>query len=225
MWDLDALFKTETVLDSYKSSTRTSLYGKISTVIWKQLSIQVLFGFISAILSFTPPFFLNKIITSLHCVQDPSGLLFLAAMLVCSVAKAVIDGQMVFFSNSVFHRTKDRFACACCSCWRNLRKDFETSDGWFLFTQSSSDETTQGKIVTLMSVDTEQIREFMSYLHDNLVRLPLSVLLAFGGLVVLLGWQAAGVGLGTLVVLGPLTSWLASVANSLQLQVMNVRTA
>lgn len=78
--------------------------------------------------------------------------------------------------------------------------DAEAGENVPLLDSSSKDPTaekpeqqklaSQGKIVTLMSVDTESLRTFACYLHEDIVRLPLSVILTFAGLFALLRWSA-----------------------------------
>lgn len=60
---------------------------------------------------------------------------------------------------------------------------------------------------------------YNSYTHDDLVRLPISTVLAFVGLLFLLGWSAFA-GLGTLLIMGPATTWLSKKANDLQTELM-----
>ena len=60
---------------------------------------------------------------------------------------------------------------------------------------------------------------YYSYTHDDLVRLPISTVLAFVGLLFLLGWSAFA-GLGTLLIMGPATTWLSKKANDLQTELM-----
>jgi ABC-type multidrug transport system fused ATPase/permease subunit len=78
--------------------------------------------------------------------------------------------------------------------------------------QSSSvddEQASLGKIVTLMSVDTEQIRIMISYCQDVLVSLPFSFVIALSSLCLILGLSALA-GVAVMLLIGPLTTYIGS---------------
>jgi ABC-type multidrug transport system fused ATPase/permease subunit len=76
-----------------------------------------------------------------------------------------------------------------------------------------------GKIVTLMSVDSERIRSFMSYSHDLVIQQPLGIVIALVGLFAVLG-PAAITGIVMILAIGPLGTMLGNLIGRLQEQLM-----
>ncbi|KAJ3042391.1 hypothetical protein HDV00_007347 [Rhizophlyctis rosea] len=83
----------------------------------------------------------------------------------------------------------------------------------------TSDSASLGKIVTLMSVDTERLQSFVSYAHRLVLELPISIVLAVGGLFYVLGWSAM-VGLGVLCLGTVGGGWVGSRIGKVQEVVM-----
>ncbi|KAJ3322266.1 hypothetical protein HDV06_003159, partial [Boothiomyces sp. JEL0866] len=71
---------------------------------------------------------------------------------------------------------------------------------------NETENASLGKIVTLMSVDTNKIRNFLAYSHDCLTGMPLSVIISITSLYLVLGWSAF-VGVALIIVLSPLSSY------------------
>jgi ABC-type multidrug transport system fused ATPase/permease subunit len=66
-----------------------------------------------------------------------------------------------------------------------------------------------GKIVTLMSVDAEQIRNFLSYFQDCFISLPISLIISLTSLYFVLGWSSLG-GIGIMLIISPLSGLIGS---------------
>lgn len=88
---------------------------------------------------------------------------------------------------------------------------------------SSDDENghaSLGKIVTLMSVDTERIRAFLSYSQDCFVSQPLSIVVALVSLFFVLGWSALA-GVIMILAIGPIGSYLGNMISVVQEDMMS----
>lgn len=282
MWEMKECDQSSICLRKYniaKLKTK-SVYKRLLHVVGRLLTFQIACGFNTSILSFAGPFFLNRIV---NWIQKPDNSIFgawiyLFALFICAVLKAINDGQMYFTGRRVglqirailvgeiYEKSLKRAMTAggaasskvsstdkeekeeleknnnsntddnddedATETDKLLPNDSENQDKSAstaaadedkkkkeVSSSTSSSDASQGKIVTLMSVDTESIRTFVSYLHDDIIRLPLSTILAFTGLLLLLGWSALA-GLGTLLVMGPLTAYLSKRANDLQTELM-----
>ncbi|KAJ3291882.1 hypothetical protein HK104_005738 [Borealophlyctis nickersoniae] len=71
-----------------------------------------------------------------------------------------------------------------------LSSSSSTSDASTKLSEPDEGAASLGKIVTLMSVDAERLREFVSYAHRLVLETPISVGLALSGLFFVLGWSA-----------------------------------
>ncbi|KAJ3384810.1 hypothetical protein HDU92_003409 [Lobulomyces angularis] len=176
----------------------------------------------------------------------PWGLLI--SLFSCSVLKAINDGQMFFLGRRVGLRLRSilvgeiyskalRRAMTAGAAIATEEVMEENPDAELTADDVKEEEkekllkekvaseepvkqqASQGKIVTLMSTDTENLRTFFSYLHDALIRLPLSVIISFVALYLLMGWSAF-IGLGVLIVLAPLTAYVSKIANDIQTDLM-----
>lgn len=77
------------------------------------------------------------------------------------------------------------------------------------------EKASTGKIVTLMSVDTERICIFLSYMHDVGLRIPVSIIISVTGLILVLGWPAL-VGILVTIVMGTISLLLGKYIIKLQ---------
>ncbi|KAJ3201545.1 Canalicular multispecific organic anion transporter 1, partial [Clydaea vesicula] len=78
-----------------------------------------------------------------------------------------------------------------------------------------------GKIVTLISVDTEDLRQFLSFLYSWSLGVPLSAVLSFIGLWMLVGYATLA-GVGTLLLIAPLTTYLTKRAFHITNEMMEI---
>ncbi|KAH6566012.1 hypothetical protein BASA60_009663 [Batrachochytrium salamandrivorans] len=200
LWDLVDSDKSSVLIEKYnaikKDHPNRSLLTNIFGVVYLQIPFQFSCAILSSILGFSGPLFLFLIISH---IQDPSkgpstdAWVYLLGLFGCTAAKSIIDGQMYFIGRRVGTRIRSILVAEL------YTKSLRRAQGASASTEDSSDsengqQASLGKIVTLMSVDTERIRMFVSYSHQMLIEEPLSALLALSGLFVVLGWSAfAGV--------------------------------
>ncbi|KAJ8331529.1 Transporter of the ATP-binding cassette (ABC) [Batrachochytrium dendrobatidis] len=198
LWELIDDDKTALLMDQYnaikeRNPTRSLMYN-MTSVVYHHLFFQSSCAILSAVFGFAGPFFLFKIISH---IQDPANgpptqaWYYLISLFACTVAKSLIDGQMYFTGRRVGTRIRSILVAELYT--KSLRRAQGASS-----VDSTSEETdpqaSLGKIVTLMSVDTERIRMFVSYFHQMLIGEPLSAIIAIAGLFIVLGWSAfAGV--------------------------------
>lgn len=76
-----------------------------------------------------------------------------------------------------------------------------------------------GKIVTLMSVDTNRVLEFNCYAHQLLVCTPLSTIIAIGSLFAVLGWSAVS-SIILLLITSPLGGYIGKAISRIQEELM-----
>lgn len=120
------------------------------------LSKQFSYAFLSAFLAFSGPLFLNRILT---CIQSTKGerysaIYFIFALYISSVLKASSDGQIYFNGRRVGTHIRSILVGEIYK--KSLRRVQNASS-------SGDDQNASiGKVVTLMSVDTERIRNVYS---------------------------------------------------------------
>ena len=69
-----------------------------------------------------------------------------------------------------------------------------------------NNSATVGKIVSLMSSDTNSLRYFLTDIHSIIIDIPLSCFISISGLLYLMGTPALA-GLVVIIVSGPISSW------------------
>ncbi|KAI8919432.1 P-loop containing nucleoside triphosphate hydrolase protein [Powellomyces hirtus] len=183
----------------HHASLLASLYHLVRT----EFLTQTAYAFVSAVLSFSGPFFLNRI---LNHVSHPKGtaaplegLAYATALLVCSVVRAVCDGQVFFTGRRI--GTRVRAVVIGQVYAKALRRRATAPD--------ADDETasaTTGQITNLMAVDTAKILEVSCYLI-YFWAYPLQIVICTTLLVVVLGWPALA-GIAVMVAVLPVGGYL-----------------
>ncbi|TPX57540.1 hypothetical protein PhCBS80983_g03764 [Powellomyces hirtus] len=183
----------------HHASLLASLYHLVRT----EFLTQTAYAFVSAVLSFSGPFFLNRI---LNHVSQPKGtaaplegLAYATALLVCSVVRAVCDGQVFFTGRRI--GTRVRAVVIGQVYAKALRRRATAPD--------ADDETasaTTGQITNLMAVDTAKILEVSCYLI-YFWAYPLQIVICTTLLVVVLGWPALA-GIAVMVAVLPVGGYL-----------------
>ncbi|KAL2917396.1 Transporter of the ATP-binding cassette (ABC) [Polyrhizophydium stewartii] len=230
LWELVPGDTTDALMEQYNAvraarPTR-SLLRNILAVTYLHILFQAVCALLSSILGFAGPFFLFMIVTH---IQDPSNgpasgaWVHLVGLFVASAAKTIIDGQMYFAGRRVGTRFRSILVAELYT--KSLRRaqgvSTQTigSDSDSIKAEGDNDDddsqASLGKIVTLMSVDTERIRLFVSYSHQILIEEPLSVILALAGLFSVLGWSAAA-GIAMILIISPLATRLGKAIGRLQ---------
>ncbi|KAJ3301013.1 hypothetical protein HDU76_005897, partial [Blyttiomyces sp. JEL0837] len=244
LWQLRSCDTTEYSLDNYykvsKVKGRSLLYRLVLSAIIP-FTIQYTCCAGTAILSFTMPFFMNRILAWLDSTDRniAIGWALLLAMFICNVSKAVIDGQNYFHSrrvgiqmgnilqSEIYNKAMRRPAGVAApkssgapvvdEAEGDKKQDAEKKEAEKK--DEEKEDATLGKIVTLMSVDTERFLDFMCYSHELMVNLPLSFTLAFIGLFQVLGVSALA-GVLSIVAIAPISTFLGSWVNKVQDQLM-----
>ncbi|KAJ3379229.1 hypothetical protein HDU92_006829 [Lobulomyces angularis] len=219
LWDLTKCDLSTEILAKFQAyDKKITIFRRLIKLTWVNLSFQAFGALVNTFLGFGDYFFLKKIVS---CIQNPEDTFFnayfyLAMMFIQGNVKTVSDGQMLHtgrrigmhfrsvLMNEIYEKALKREVIS-----ENKEED---GDNYF-------NRATHGKIVTLMSVDVEGIRSFVSGLHDNFIRLPLAIIIAFVSLLLVMGASAFGA-LFTLLLFGPLTSYLGRLLKSLQSKLM-----
>ena len=85
--------------------------------------------------------------------------------------------------------------------------------------QGNEEQASLGKIVTLMSVDTERILTFVCYAHQLMISTPLSILIAIGSLFFVLGWSALA-SIFILLITSPLGGYVGKTVSRIEEELM-----
>lgn len=96
--------------------------------------------------------------------------------------------------------------------FRRVNASSQGSDG-------KDEQASLGKIVTLMSVDTERILIFVCYAHQLMISTPFSILIAIGSLFFVLGWSAFA-SILILLVTSPLGGYVGKTVSRIEEELM-----
>jgi ABC-type multidrug transport system fused ATPase/permease subunit len=118
----------------------------------------------------------------------------LVSLVVFKVMGILVNGQLDFIGKRVATRTRVV-----------LSNEIYSKSLKIPSNRNSDDKASFGKIVTLMSVDTEQIREFLSYLQECFISFPLSLIISLFSLYAFLGWSSL-IGFAIIALIGPITA-------------------
>ncbi|KAJ3148342.1 hypothetical protein HDU86_007451 [Geranomyces michiganensis] len=176
-----------------------SLYHLVRRLVW----IQAAYAFVSSLLSFSGPFFLNRILAHVSQPKGTSsaieGILYAFALLVCSLVRAACDGQVYFNGRRIGLRVRAVVIGEVYS--KALRRRAIQGDA-----DDANASATTGQITNLMAVDTGKILESASYLI-YFWAYPLQIIICTTLLVILLGWPALA-GIGVMVTVAPIGGFL-----------------
>ncbi|KAJ3401839.1 hypothetical protein HDV05_000235, partial [Chytridiales sp. JEL 0842] len=166
--------------------------------------------------------FLNRILVWVQSEERDItlGLAYLIGLFLSNAVKALLDGQEYFHGRRVGLNVRSIIISEVYA--KSLRRaagvgsptKSDGADGG-----ASTSDTSVGKIVTLMSVDSERIREYCSYSHRLFVQYPIALAMSVTGLMYVLGPSALA-GLTIILVSGPVTAKLGGWMNKVQEQLM-----
>jgi ABC-type multidrug transport system fused ATPase/permease subunit len=206
MWELVDADRATSVLKYYYSKTNDSqsLGYKIWLINYPYILYQLTCTVIDCLLSFAGPFFLYHIVSRLQIpgYEKKELLVWLLGMLSCGVLRAVVFGQIYFTGRRVGNRTR---VVLIDELYRKSLHRVQGSGN-----EEDGEQASLGKIVTLMSVDTERVRTWLSYCHDCTIQMPISITISIVSLYFVLGWPAL-VGIALICVLGPVSTWLGKI--------------
>ncbi|KAJ2999430.1 hypothetical protein HDV02_002915 [Globomyces sp. JEL0801] len=210
IWGLIDEDKSEYVLAQYFASKNPnhSLAWNIFKITYPYVIYQFTCSLMDSFLAFAGPFFLYQIISIIQVkdIDRITILPYLFGLFACSCTKAIVDGQLYFTGRRAGTR------CRTILVAELYNKSLHRVQG----TSSDDDEgASLGKIVTLMSVDSERVRTFISYAHDMFIQVPVSIVISISSLFLVLGWSAF-VGIALIACLGPITTYLGKLVLAYQ---------
>ncbi|TPX33242.1 hypothetical protein SmJEL517_g03868 [Synchytrium microbalum] len=188
--DLSPEDKAENVDERFKQlrNPKHGLFYDLFRLAWRNLKVQMFFGFIcTPFLSFANPFFLNLIvgyIQSGYSSIDPVTVyLIVFGFFFFTFFRSAMDGQSFFYGRRVGLQVRTVLLNQVYQ--KALRRTVGRTG------KEGEENASVGKIVTLMSVDAERIRDFICYLHQ-FAAAPVQIALCLTALCLLLGPSALG---------------------------------
>ncbi|KAJ3097211.1 hypothetical protein HDU97_005074 [Phlyctochytrium planicorne] len=210
IWELDPSDQSSEVLKNFEAIQKKSktLFEAVFRYVFFQLAVIFISSIFVAVLGFSGPLFLNLIVKFLQKPEeaDPNtGYILLFALMACTAASALLDGYVWFMSRRVALRVRTILVSAIYT--KALRraagvgkdKGGEESDG----------KASIGKIVTIMSSDTERVVNLMFNIQRPLIITPLNIVLGIAFLLQVLGPSGLA-GLGVVLLSGPLAGYVSS---------------
>ena len=193
------------------SNPSDSLTWRIFKFCYPYIIYQNACSLISSFLQFSGPLFLLQIISALEIpdVDRKTIIPSLLGLFFCSVVQFIINGQVFFTGRRVGTRAR------IILIEELYTKSLHRVEGTGTSTSEGDEQASLGKIVTLMSVDTERIREFLCYIHDPIVHIPVIIAVSITSLFFVLGWSAIA-GVVVIVILGPISTWLGKLIIDIQ---------
>ncbi|KAI9354106.1 P-loop containing nucleoside triphosphate hydrolase protein [Zopfochytrium polystomum] len=217
LWQLRETDTAKAIVDRFRKYRKPgrSLLVTLILVVIKPLGIQYCAAFLTPIFMYAGPFFLNIILT---WFEDPNrslvhGWSILLCMLFVNFASAMSAGQQYFHGRRVGLTVSASLITELYA--KALRRPAGDAKPAEPKPAEEEEENSIGKIVTMMTVDVERIVSFVCYSHDPILNFPLSVILAFVGLYLVLGWTAM-TGVAVIAINGPLTGYLGSFMEEFQ---------
>ncbi|EGF79410.1 hypothetical protein BATDEDRAFT_25737 [Batrachochytrium dendrobatidis JAM81] len=226
IWALNPIDCSSSIIDRY-SRIRTrfkSLGFKLMLLTWQRFAMTTLFCLIGAILALAPPFFINRIVDFIEHPNDSPlymGFVFALGLFGCSMLKSWCNNQ--YFNNGrragmhlrsvLISEIYKKSLRRCVSTTHNKGEDDQSNDkngkdpksaGKDTKASSEDSESSLGKIVTLMSVDTRRIREIIAYI-PWVFTTPLQIIACVVALFGVLGYSAIA-GVAVMVITMPIVS-------------------
>ncbi|KAJ3196394.1 hypothetical protein HK101_009105 [Irineochytrium annulatum] len=230
LWEKDHATKAVETFRNFKSRF-VNLGLRLFMLEYKLFFLQFVFSGTANMLAFSGPYFLYRIIgfikdPSLYSPYDP----YVCAMLlgVSTIVRALLDGhtwhagrhvgirvrsilineiyakglKRVVINSGVDGKTGDEDLKEDANKDKKDKKDKKKKDE--KKEEEEDDQGTVGKIVTLMSSDTEKIRDSCTFLFYAFTA-PIQASVGIGALLVVVGWPALA-GLSTMIATIPITS-------------------
>eukprot|EP00834_Sanchytrium_tribonematis_P006031 NODE_412_length_7926_cov_1.357608.p1 type:complete len:697 gc:universal NODE_412_length_7926_cov_1.357608:3118-1028(-) len=221
VWDLNPLDKAKCnnlLFESMKGKYPNTgfivkLYHAVKNVLFQQIG----FAVCGALVTFSGPFFLNRI---LDFLQHPSSLpwympyVFLICMFVLAIVKSMCDGRTYFLGRRVGTRIRAILIGEIYEKALRRKSNQEIQKG----TDGVDIKITTGEIVNLMAVDAQKCLDYVCYLH-MLITTPMQIIICTVALYTFLGW-AALCGILLMIFIIPTQRWLAQVVEDQQNDLM-----
>ncbi|KAI9220234.1 hypothetical protein BC828DRAFT_384016 [Blastocladiella britannica] len=186
--------------------------------------IQLLLALSVALLEFTGPFFLNRIVNYLEegkHLDDSGGesrtstarlpWFYIFGLLVAGLVRAVVENRVYFIGRRMGLRIKSALVAHIYS--KVLRRRQVSGEG----------SASIGETQTLFSVDVSKLSDFASMM-DGIVSAPVALLIALASLYTLLGWSAL-IGIGVMIAFLPLQAVTGKMIRNRQDKLMKTTDA
>ncbi|KAJ3359817.1 hypothetical protein HDU91_004794 [Kappamyces sp. JEL0680] len=211
LWELSDSDRSSVILAEYRAqrNPKQPIFWRVFSFSWRYLAVQLTGALGTSLFRFSGPFFLYHIVSAL---QDPtvnrlSIVPYLVGLFLCSSILTVLEGQVYYTGARTGTRSRTVLMDELYSKTLHRVQGVTAVDGESKTEAKDDEQASLGKIVTLMSVDTERIRWFFFSFERILVFLPTTLLIAVGSLFLVLGWSALA-GVGATIFLGTLSSFL-----------------
>ncbi|KAI9188154.1 Transporter of the ATP-binding cassette (ABC) [Blastocladiella emersonii ATCC 22665] len=173
------------------------------------LALQMLMGVVSGFLTFTGPFFLNRIVRFIESGatdRESRGVLwlYLLGLFLGTLFRAMSDGRAYFYGRRMGVRIKSALIAHIYS--KVLRRRLDGASA------------TVGETQTLFSVDVSKLSEYVAYMQ-GLIETPVALVISLASLYTLLGWSAL-CGVAAMIVFLPIQSYTARKIRDRQRELM-----
>ncbi|KAJ3195479.1 hypothetical protein HK101_011982 [Irineochytrium annulatum] len=216
VWQLDPRDSSEVVVRKFKvteaksKSLQSALFRHYFWVILFVSSLAV----VQNILAFNSPYFLNRLVFFLQQPDREDGdltpYLLLIGLFVCSIISSLLLGVTFHYArrlslnirtaliSEIYEKALRRAA--------GIGAQKDKREGMF---ERGDEKASIGKIVTLMSSDTERVCNVLSQTPFLVIGIPISCTISICGLLYLMGPSALA-GISIILVSGPLTGTISS---------------
>ncbi|KAI9189695.1 Transporter of the ATP-binding cassette (ABC) [Blastocladiella emersonii ATCC 22665] len=206
LWDLypsDKAAESNAVYSRVAPRSRSLVHGLWLSV-RHHLILQIVTGTLGALLAFTGPFFLSRL---LNFMQDGNpntvlGFAFVLFLFLGTVFKSILDNQTYNRGRRIGTRVRAILIGQVYA--KALRAKDKTAN--------------VGKVMNMMQIDANKILEFSCYIH-YFITTPMQIVIAIAALYQLLGW-ASFAGVGVMLCVVPLNAFTGNRATTLQQRLM-----
>ncbi|KAI9094069.1 ABC transporter type 1, transmembrane domain-containing protein [Phlyctochytrium arcticum] len=180
------------------------------------LSVQLIFAIVSALLSFSGPFFLNRILVHVSTPDAPAiqGIGYAVAMLTLTVIQEICDGQLYFIGRRIGMRVRAVIIGQIYSKALFRRSAAQQATTTNAEGSEESTSASTGQVTNLMAVDAQKILEVSSYL-TYYVASPLQIVICIGLLLTVLGWPALA-GVAVMLIMTPTGVFIGQLMGKMQ---------
>ncbi|KAJ3364211.1 hypothetical protein HDU91_002684, partial [Kappamyces sp. JEL0680] len=189
---------------AFKSPKYSPIWNMLLFTKWNAL-FQITVAVLTTVLDFSTPFFVNRLLVWIQVKQPDEpifwGLLLLIGLFIFEMTRMTLYGQINLSSTHWARQIKAAFMYDIFI--KSLRRT-GGADG-----DSSTEKgkkASQGKIVSLISADLNQLTWAINDIHYTLVDTPISLIVSISGLWYLLGPSTLA-GIAVIVLSGPATTW------------------
>jgi ABC-type multidrug transport system fused ATPase/permease subunit len=169
----------------------------------KYAVFQIVIALITTTLDFSKPFFINRLLSWIQHHKEADiyhGILLLLGMFSASILQQILYSQV--YLNGRHWGIQIRSVLVHEVFKKSLRRTGGTK-------KNDDDPANQGKIVSLMSTDINQLKSFITDIHSILIDIPLSIFYSITALIYLMGVPALS-GLVVVLLSGPVSGWVLS---------------